>query len=210
MALSLKILLVEDEPGLRMTVFDRLVSEGYAVEGCEDGETALEKIAEGLAGDRRATSRHHAGKAPAGARPRPHRRDGRGRPRRNRRRVSKQGSRPLTRCAPPGERWRLFRRLAAEEAELKRFLYDRLYDSPSSRRSARRRADRRQPRRGLSRRPALLPPAWQRGRADRALRTIGDFIAGMTDRFAIARHEELVGPVELPDRPLLNCGPTRR
>ena len=29
---------------------------------------------------------------------------------------------------------------------------------------------------------------------------IGDFIAGMTDRFAIARHEELVGPVELPDR----------
>jgi dGTPase len=30
------------------------------------------------------------------------------------------------------------------------------------------------------------------------LRTIGDFIAGMTDRFAIARHEELVGPVNLP------------
>ena len=33
-----------------------------------------------------------------------------------------------------------------------------------------------------------------------SVRTIGDFIAGMTDRFAIARHEELVGPVELPDR----------
>ena len=32
------------------------------------------------------------------------------------------------------------------------------------------------------------------------LRTIGDFIAGMTDRFAIGRHAELVGPVELPDR----------
>jgi dGTPase len=30
------------------------------------------------------------------------------------------------------------------------------------------------------------------------LRTIGDFVAGMTDRFAIARHEELVGPVNLP------------
>ena len=30
------------------------------------------------------------------------------------------------------------------------------------------------------------------------LRTIGDFIAGMTDRFAIARHQELVGPVNLP------------
>ena len=37
------------------------------------------------------------------------------------------------------------------------------------------------------------------------LRTIGDFIAGMTDRFAIARHEELVGPVNLP-RPLLAKG----
>ena len=30
------------------------------------------------------------------------------------------------------------------------------------------------------------------------LRNTGDFIAGMTDRFAIARHEELVGPVSLP------------
>ena len=30
------------------------------------------------------------------------------------------------------------------------------------------------------------------------LRTIGDFIAGMTDRYAISRHEELVGPVNLP------------
>jgi len=45
----------------------------------------------------------------------------------------------------------------------------------------------------------LLPEPWQRG-GDRTgqLRTIGDFIAGMTDRFAIARHEELVGPVSLP------------
>ncbi len=32
------------------------------------------------------------------------------------------------------------------------------------------------------------------------LRGIGDFIAGMTDRFAIAKHEELIGPVNLPDR----------
>ena len=32
------------------------------------------------------------------------------------------------------------------------------------------------------------------------MRTIGDFIAGMTDRFAVARHEELIGPVDLPDR----------
>ena len=45
----------------------------------------------------------------------------------------------------------------------------------------------------------LLPPDWQRGGGEvEQLRTIGDFIAGMTDRFAIARHEEIVGPVNLP------------
>jgi dGTPase len=45
----------------------------------------------------------------------------------------------------------------------------------------------------------LLPQSWQRGGDQlQQLRTIGDFVAGMTDRFAIARHEELVGPVQLP------------
>ncbi|QNN68662.1 deoxyguanosinetriphosphate triphosphohydrolase [Sphingomonas lutea] len=90
--------------------------------------------------------------------------------------------------------------LAAEEAELKRFLYQRLYGSPAlddvrveaerviANLAAAYRAD-----------PSLLPTSWQRA-GDRVgqLRTIGDFIAGMTDRFAIARHEELVGPVRLP------------
>ena len=49
--------------------------------------------------------------------------------------------------------------------------------------------------------PSLLPVDW-RTEEDEAqrLRTIGDFIAGMTDRFAVARHRELVGPVDLPDR----------
>ena len=43
------------------------------------------------------------------------------------------------------------------------------------------------------------PAWWQREEIElERLRTIGDFIAGMTDRFAIARHEELVGPVKLP------------
>ena len=47
--------------------------------------------------------------------------------------------------------------------------------------------------------PSLLPEPWRRRRAGSTqLRTIGDFIAGMTDRYAIARHEELVGPVNLP------------
>ena len=90
--------------------------------------------------------------------------------------------------------------LAGEERELKRFLYSRLYDLAELRPmrieaervvaglAAAYRAD-----------PALLPASWQRGGDElQQLRTIGDFIAGMTDRFAIARHEELVGPVHLP------------
>ena len=89
--------------------------------------------------------------------------------------------------------------LAAEERELKRFLYSRLYESPELekvREEAVRvvsnlahayRADR-----------ALLPIDWRHdGSEIEQLRTIGDFIAGMTDRFAIRRHEELVGPVDL-------------
>jgi len=30
-------------------------------------------------------------------------------------------------------------------------------------------------------------------------RHIGDFIAGMTDRYALARYRELVGPIDMPD-----------
>jgi two-component system, OmpR family, alkaline phosphatase synthesis response regulator PhoP len=36
-----KILLIEDEPGLRLTLSDRLLSEGYAVETAQDGETGF-------------------------------------------------------------------------------------------------------------------------------------------------------------------------
>jgi dGTPase len=90
--------------------------------------------------------------------------------------------------------------IAAEERTLKQFLYERFYGAPqltAIREQAQRvvanlaaayRAD-----------PSLLPEAWQRGGDEvERTRTIGDFIAGMTDRFAIARHEELVGPVTLP------------
>jgi len=90
--------------------------------------------------------------------------------------------------------------LAAEERELKRFLYARLYDLPELR-PVRREAERVVANLAGAYRdnPALLPPAWQRdGDAVRQSRNIGDFIAGMTDRFAIARHEEMVGPVSLP------------
>lgn len=90
--------------------------------------------------------------------------------------------------------------LKRDERVLKRFLYERLYglaELQPIRREAERivanlaaayRAD-----------PSLMPPSWQHGGDTVAtLRTIADFIAGMTDRFAIARHEELVGPVNLP------------
>jgi two-component system, OmpR family, alkaline phosphatase synthesis response regulator PhoP len=38
-----RILLVEDEPGLLMTLTDRLVSEGFTVETATDGETGLQR-----------------------------------------------------------------------------------------------------------------------------------------------------------------------
>jgi dGTPase len=92
--------------------------------------------------------------------------------------------------------------IADEERQLKRFLYDRLYNAPvlqPVRLEAQRvvgnlarcyRSD-----------PSLLPDWWRvDGDSCRQARQVGDFIAGMTDPYAIARHKELVGPVEMPDR----------
>ena len=89
-----------------------------------------------------------------------------------------------------------------EERGLKRHLYDHLYNSsaltPIRKEAQRIVADLAQ---CLRDHPAHLPAGWQRGEGEVArLRGIGDYIAGMTDRFAIARHEALVGPVNLPDR----------
>jgi len=92
--------------------------------------------------------------------------------------------------------------LAVEERHLKTFLYERLYNSAPLtpvRKEAQRVIA------GLAQyyldNPASLPSGWQRGEGEVARqRGIADYIAGMTDRFAIARHEELVGPVHLPDR----------
>lgn len=50
--------------------------------------------------------------------------------------------------------------------------------------------------------PAALPESWRTSLPDTEparARHIGDFIAGMTDRYAAARYRELVGPVDLPD-----------
>ena len=92
--------------------------------------------------------------------------------------------------------------LSEEERGLKRFLYTRLYNAAELvpvRMEAQRVVA------GLFAayrdEPSLLPADWrtEEGETQR-LRMIGDFIAGMTDRFAVARHRELVGPVDLPDR----------
>ncbi|MGE0776233.1 MAG: deoxyguanosinetriphosphate triphosphohydrolase, partial [Sphingomonadaceae bacterium] len=95
------------------------------------------------------------------------------------------------------------RGMSNEERTLKRFMYTRLYRHP-------RQID-------ISERaglvisglaeayftdPTLLPQHWRRTLPEQEpLRTrhIGDFIAGMTDRYALARYRELVGPIEMPD-----------
>jgi dGTPase len=93
--------------------------------------------------------------------------------------------------------------MAADERALKRFMYATLYHSPSQLAVA-------DTAKGLLSRlfaayaaePALLPAEWRAALpAEDPARTrhIADFIAGMTDRYAIARHCEVVGPVEMPE-----------
>lgn len=93
--------------------------------------------------------------------------------------------------------------MAADERTLKRFMYATLYHSPSQLAVA-------EIARGMLSRlfaayaadPTLLPEEWRaalpEGEPERT-RHIADFIAGMTDRYAIARHKEVVGPMDLPE-----------
>ena len=92
--------------------------------------------------------------------------------------------------------------MGAEECALKNHLYSHFYDSapltPIRREAQRIVADLAAHFRAH---PDCLPEGWQRGEGEIArLRGIGDYIAGMTDRFAIATHEQLIGAVNLPDR----------
>jgi len=93
--------------------------------------------------------------------------------------------------------------MAADERALKRFMYATLYHSPSQMEVA-------EAAQGLLTRlfaayaadPARLPPNWRATlppEEPARTRHIADFIAGMTDRYAIARHEEVVGPVKMPE-----------
>jgi dGTPase len=92
--------------------------------------------------------------------------------------------------------------LAAEEKALKTFLHARMYNAAPV---AEIRRHAQQIVTGLwsayAGDPSRLPPGWQPRGGDRiaTLRAIGDFIAGMTDRYAIRQYREVIGPVELPE-----------
>ena len=90
--------------------------------------------------------------------------------------------------------------MAAEEAALKAFLHARMYDAPSVQavraEAQRLLADLFDAYRAES---GLLPAEWRPADEAGALRAVGDFIAGMTDRYAIRQHQALIGPVDLPE-----------
>ena len=92
--------------------------------------------------------------------------------------------------------------LAAEEKALKSFLHARMYSAPPVL-AVREKAQ--QVVAGLwaaySSDPSRLPADWRPRTAGRtaAFRAIGDFIAGMTDRYAIRQYRELIRPIELPE-----------
>ncbi len=93
--------------------------------------------------------------------------------------------------------------MAAREVEHKTFMYAQLYHHPSQIEAARVARD---VVRGLfeayAGQPALLPEEWRMSLPDEQplrARHIADFIAGMTDRYAIARYQALIGPIALPE-----------
>ena len=92
--------------------------------------------------------------------------------------------------------------MAAEERELKAFLYQRMYGSPRVEAVA---DEARIVVAGLFGAycddPALLPGDWRGADDNRValLRRVGDFVAGMTDRYAITQYRQHVGPVALPE-----------
>jgi dGTPase len=92
--------------------------------------------------------------------------------------------------------------MTVEERTLKRFLYARMYNAPPV---VAVRLEAQKVVAGLAAAyaedPTLLPAAWRprAGGATALIRAVGDFMAGMTDRYAIRQYRELIGPVELPE-----------
>jgi dGTPase len=91
--------------------------------------------------------------------------------------------------------------LAAQERELKRFMYATLYHHPDQLAAAdRARVIVTDLFRAYQADPALMPEEWRRDcGASEPLRSrhIADFIAGMTDRYAEKRHAEIFGLMEM-------------
>jgi dGTPase len=92
--------------------------------------------------------------------------------------------------------------MAAAERELKRFMYRSMYHLPRQRAVGEAAGG---VIAALFERylaaPMLMPEGWRANLpAEQAalVRHVGDFVAGMTDRYAIARHEEVIGPASLP------------
>ena len=93
--------------------------------------------------------------------------------------------------------------MAARETALTRFMYANLYHHPLQIEIASRTGE---VIAGLAAAyksdPGRLPAHWRETiPADEPARTrhIGDFIAGMTDRYALSRYRELVGPIEIDE-----------
>jgi dGTPase len=93
--------------------------------------------------------------------------------------------------------------MADDERALKRFMYANLYHHPRQLEVADRARDLVT---GLfsayAHNPDRLPDEWRETLPDAdpaRSRHIGDFIAGMTDRYAIARYRQTVGPIDMPE-----------
>ncbi|MDB5697220.1 MAG: deoxyguanosinetriphosphate triphosphohydrolase [Alphaproteobacteria bacterium] len=92
--------------------------------------------------------------------------------------------------------------MAKEERALRAFLFEHMYRSPPVRAVA---EEAKKVLAGLfdayCADPKLLPREWQDAASGDAglIRTVGDFVAGMTDRYAVAQYRQHVGPVRLPD-----------
>ncbi len=93
--------------------------------------------------------------------------------------------------------------MAAAEQQHKAFMYARLYHHPSQLEIANTARDVVQALFAFyTENAGALPPEWRDSLPEDTLwraRHIADFIAGMTDRYAISRHRELVGGVTLPE-----------
>lgn len=111
------------------------------------------------------------------------------------RRISEYGFESVEEVRRAGRTVRPGSELAEMKAELESFLYDRVYRHPQLLTLRRRAQEKlRTMFNGYLARPDLLPPNFRNRIASDGLeRTVGDYLAGMTDRFAQQEFERLFG-----------------